>query len=58
MDQFSIIDKHKGMCCEQTQNKYCFKYPVLFSIRKQNFANVTHRQLFKKKYYTLQLVRS
>jgi hypothetical protein len=47
MDQFRIIDKNKGMGCVGTQNKYCFKCRAVFSIRKQNFANVTHRQLFE-----------
>jgi len=42
LDQFSIIDKNKGMCCVETQNKYCFKFLALFSIRKPNFTNVTH----------------
>ena len=49
MEQFSIINKNKGMCCVETQNKYCFKYRAVFSIRKPNFANVTHPQLFGKK---------
>jgi hypothetical protein len=31
MDQFSNIDENKGMCCVETQNKYCFKYLALFS---------------------------
>jgi len=53
MDQFSIIDKNKGTCCVETQNKYCFKYLALFSIRKPNFPYVTHRQLFEKKLLNL-----
>ena len=44
MDQLSIMDKNKGMCCAETQNKYCCKHLAVFSIRKPNFANVTHRQ--------------
>jgi hypothetical protein len=48
MDQFRIIDKSKGMCCVETQNKYFFKYLAVFSIRKPNFTNVTHRKLFGK----------
>ena len=42
MEQFSIINKNKGMCCVETQNKYCFKYRAVFSITKPNIANVTH----------------
>ena len=30
MKQFSIIDKNKGMCYIETQNKYRFKYFTLF----------------------------
>jgi hypothetical protein len=52
MDQFSIIDKNKGM-----HNKYCFKYFALFSIRKPSFTNLTDRQLFEKK-SALQAVHS
>jgi len=50
-DQFSIIDKNKGTCCVETQNKYCPKCLALLSSRKTNFAHVTHRQLFGKKYF-------
>ena len=48
MEQFSIINKNKGMCCVETQNKYCFKYRAVFSIRKPNIANVTHWKLLEK----------
>jgi len=48
MDQFSIIDKNKGMCCVEVQNKYCFKYRAVFSIRKPNFAYVTHQHMSEK----------
>ena len=48
MDQFSVIDSNKRKCRVETQNKHCFKYLALFSIRKPNFVNVTHRQLFEK----------
>ena len=48
IEQFRIIDKNNGMCCVETQNKYCFKYRAAFSIRKPNFASVTLRQLFQK----------
>ena len=41
-DQFNVIDKNEGMCCVETQNKYCFKYLLVFSIRKPNFVTVTH----------------
>ena len=50
-DQLSIIDKNKGTCCVETQNKYCFKCLALLSIRKSNLAHVSHRQLFEKKNY-------
>jgi hypothetical protein len=57
LDQFSIVDKNKGMYCIETQNKHCFKHFALFSIRKPNFAYVTRRNLFKKIFSsTLQLV--
>jgi len=46
-DQFNVIDKNEGMCCVETQNKYCFKYLLVFSIRKPNFVTVTHRKLFE-----------
>jgi hypothetical protein len=49
MDQFSLIDKNKGMCCAQNQNKRCSKYLVVFSKRKPNCANVSCGQLFEKK---------
>ena len=51
MDQFRIIDKIKGLCCAQKQNKHCSKHPAVFSIGKPNFANVIHGQLFEKKIY-------
>jgi hypothetical protein len=49
MDQFSIIDEHKRMCCAEIRNKYCFKYIAVFFIRQPNFTNLTHRQLIEKK---------
>jgi len=47
MDLFDIIDKNEGMCCVDTQDKYCFKYLAVFSIRRPNSVTVTHRQLFE-----------
>ena len=43
MDQFSITDKNEGMCCVETQNKYCSKYLAVVFSRKPNFANVRRR---------------
>ena len=53
MDQFSITGKNKVMFCVEKQNRYCFKYLVLLCIRKQNFANVTHRKIFGKNIFYL-----
>ena len=49
MDQFSVTDNNKGTCCVDTENKYCFKYLAVFSIKKSNFTSITHWQLFEKK---------
>jgi hypothetical protein len=46
-------DKSKVMCCTWKDKEYCFQYLTLFSVSQQMFANLTHRQLFEKKLFTL-----
>jgi hypothetical protein len=48
MDKFKIIDKNTGMCYAQKHNKYCYKYPAVFSIRQQIFAYLVHENYSKK----------